>query len=198
MPAKKVAQKKGGQAGKTRKWMPPAFSSSDNEDSPSLQDLAEKIAALEKAKVRKHSAEVNSEATPSKNTRAAARKRELRVLYSWLAQLQELDEEDNVQLVMGGDHLLQATKAKIWRGEYVDMFTLLFRDVELKASMWDDPRELEKIKRMQIDKNFDNWLSAYTIYMGWYYRLIQTVGHCLLNTWTSFTKPTRNTLGPGG
>ncbi|KAL8212509.1 UNVERIFIED_CONTAM: hypothetical protein K2H54_049418 [Gekko kuhli] len=46
------------------------------------------------------------------------------------------------------------------------MFTLLIKDVELKASVRDDPRELEKIKRMQIDKNFDNWLSAYTIYMG--------------------------------
>ncbi|KAL8178356.1 UNVERIFIED_CONTAM: hypothetical protein K2H54_043003 [Gekko kuhli] len=39
------------------------------------------------------------------------------------------------------------------------------RDVEVKASVRDDPRELEKIKQMQIDKNF-NWLSAYTIYMG--------------------------------
>ncbi|KAL8221088.1 UNVERIFIED_CONTAM: hypothetical protein K2H54_058770 [Gekko kuhli] len=65
-----------------------------------------------------------------------------------------------------GDNLLQAIKTKIWRGEYVDMFTLLFRDVELKANMRDDPWELEKIKRMQIDKNFDNWLSAYTVYMG--------------------------------
>ncbi|KAL8221675.1 UNVERIFIED_CONTAM: hypothetical protein K2H54_074308 [Gekko kuhli] len=46
------------------------------------------------------------------------------------------------------------------------MFMLLFRDVEVKVSVRDDPRELEKIKLMQIDKNFDNWLSAYTIYMG--------------------------------
>ncbi|KAL8185445.1 UNVERIFIED_CONTAM: hypothetical protein K2H54_051914 [Gekko kuhli] len=46
------------------------------------------------------------------------------------------------------------------------MFTLLFRDVEVKASVRDDPREFEKIQQMQIDKNFDNWLSAYTIYMG--------------------------------
>ncbi|KAL8172641.1 UNVERIFIED_CONTAM: hypothetical protein K2H54_004611 [Gekko kuhli] len=46
------------------------------------------------------------------------------------------------------------------------MFTLLLRDVEVKAHVRDDPRELEKIKWMQIDKNFDNWLSAYTIYMA--------------------------------
>ncbi|KAL8221296.1 UNVERIFIED_CONTAM: hypothetical protein K2H54_064274 [Gekko kuhli] len=65
-----------------------------------------------------------------------------------------------------GDHLLQAKEAKIWRGEYVEMFTLLFRDVEVKASVRDDPRELEKIRHKQVDKNFDNWLSAYTIYMG--------------------------------
>ncbi|KAL8172838.1 UNVERIFIED_CONTAM: hypothetical protein K2H54_027035 [Gekko kuhli] len=39
-------------------------------------------------------------------------------------------------------------------------------DAEVKASMRDDPRELEKIKWMQIDKNFDNWLTACTLYMG--------------------------------
>ncbi|KAL8169323.1 UNVERIFIED_CONTAM: hypothetical protein K2H54_045292 [Gekko kuhli] len=32
----------------------------------------------------------------------------------------------------------------------------LERDVEMKSSVKDDPRGLEKIKRMQIDKNFDN------------------------------------------
>ncbi|KAL8211665.1 UNVERIFIED_CONTAM: hypothetical protein K2H54_006337 [Gekko kuhli] len=46
------------------------------------------------------------------------------------------------------------------------MFTLLFRDVEVKTNVRDDPRELEKIRQMQIDNNFDNWLSAYTIYMA--------------------------------
>lgn len=65
-----------------------------------------------------------------------------------------------------GDHLLPSTKVKIWRGEYIDLFTLLFRDVEVKPGAKDDPRELEKIKRQQVDKNFDNWLTAYTIYMG--------------------------------
>ncbi|KAL8221083.1 UNVERIFIED_CONTAM: hypothetical protein K2H54_058578 [Gekko kuhli] len=103
MPAKKVAQKKGGRAGATPKCVPPALFSSDEENGPSLQDLAEKIAALEKAKARKHSAEVNSEATPAKQTRAAARKRELWALYTRLAQLQDSDEEDNVQEVMGGE-----------------------------------------------------------------------------------------------
>ncbi|KAL8186528.1 UNVERIFIED_CONTAM: hypothetical protein K2H54_073513, partial [Gekko kuhli] len=107
MPAKKVAQKKGGRAGATPKRVPPALSSSDEETGPSLQDLAEKIAALEKAKARKRSAEVNrevnGEATPAKQTRAAARKRELRALYARLAQLQDSDEEDNVQEVTGGE-----------------------------------------------------------------------------------------------
>ncbi|KAL8185283.1 UNVERIFIED_CONTAM: hypothetical protein K2H54_044818 [Gekko kuhli] len=57
MLAKKVAQKKVGRAGKTPKWVPPALSSSDDEGGPSLQELAEKITALEKAKARKRSAE---------------------------------------------------------------------------------------------------------------------------------------------
>lgn len=65
-----------------------------------------------------------------------------------------------------GNHLLPATKIKIWHGEYVDIFTLLFRDVELKPGAKDDPRELEKIKWQQVDKNFTNLLSAYNIYMG--------------------------------
>ncbi|KAL8190677.1 UNVERIFIED_CONTAM: hypothetical protein K2H54_058894, partial [Gekko kuhli] len=103
MPAKKVAQKKGGRAGATPKRVPPALSSSDEDTGPSLQDLAEKIAALEKAKARKRSAEVNREATPAKQTRATARKRELRALYARLAQLQDSDEEDNVREVTGGE-----------------------------------------------------------------------------------------------
>lgn len=44
------------------------------------------------------------------------------------------------------------------------MFTLLFWEVKERSK--DDPRELGRIKHMQIKKNFDNWLSTYTIYMG--------------------------------
>ncbi|KAL8190630.1 UNVERIFIED_CONTAM: hypothetical protein K2H54_056824 [Gekko kuhli] len=64
MPAKKVSQKKGG--------------------GPSLQDLANKIAALERAKASKSKrdgAVASSAAATSKRTRASARKQELWALY---------------------------------------------------------------------------------------------------------------------
>ncbi|KAL8172610.1 UNVERIFIED_CONTAM: hypothetical protein K2H54_002906 [Gekko kuhli] len=181
-----------GWAKATPKRVLPAISSSEEEGGPSLQDLAAKIAALEWAKATKHKrdevATPMAAATP-KRTRAAAHKQELRALYAQLAQLHESDDDGDDQqawveettqssMVMDlphvymacsqplGDHLLRATKAKIGRGEYAEMFTLLFRDVEVKASIRDDPRELEKIWYMQVDKNFDNWLLAYTIYMG--------------------------------
>lgn len=48
----------------------------------------------------------------------------------------------------------------------MDIFSLLFQDVELKRGAKDDPREMEKIRRQQVDKNFANWLSAYTVYIG--------------------------------
>lgn len=65
-----------------------------------------------------------------------------------------------------GDHLLPSTKIKIWRGNYINIFMLLFRDVEIQPGAKDNPRELEKIKRQHVDKNFANWLLVYTIYMG--------------------------------
>ncbi|KAL8220171.1 UNVERIFIED_CONTAM: hypothetical protein K2H54_039973 [Gekko kuhli] len=68
---------------------------------PSPQDLAAKIAALERAKATKYkrdnAATLTATTTP-KRTRAAACKQELRALYARLAQLQESDDdEDNEQ-----------------------------------------------------------------------------------------------------
>lgn len=57
------------------------------------------------------------------------------------------------------------TKSKIWHGEYMDLFTLLFWDMEVKEEAKDEPRKLEKIKCRQVDKNYANWLSTCTIYM---------------------------------
>ncbi|KAL8185422.1 UNVERIFIED_CONTAM: hypothetical protein K2H54_051196 [Gekko kuhli] len=125
---------------------------------PCLQDLAAKIAALERAKATKHKRDkvvTPMVATAPRHTRATARKQEFQALYAQLAQLHESDEDD-------GETSKHTMKAKIWWEEYVEMFTLLFRDVEVKASV----KELEKIQRMQVDKNFDNWLSVYTVYMG--------------------------------
>lgn len=56
------------------------------------------------------------------------------------------------------NHLLPSMKVKIWHGEYVDIFTLLFRDLEMKPGMKDDPQEHEKIICQQVDKNFADWL----------------------------------------
>lgn len=61
---------------------------------------------------------------------------------------------------------MPATKIKIWRGKYTDLFTLLLCDVEVKEGAKNDSKELERIKHRQVDKNFTNWLLTYTLYMG--------------------------------
>ncbi|KAL8221660.1 UNVERIFIED_CONTAM: hypothetical protein K2H54_073878 [Gekko kuhli] len=53
MAAKKAPQKKGGPAGKAPRQVPPTILSTEDEGGPSLQDLAAKIEALERAKVVK-------------------------------------------------------------------------------------------------------------------------------------------------
>ncbi|XP_054843457.1 uncharacterized protein LOC129335043 [Eublepharis macularius] len=65
-----------------------------------------------------------------------------------------------------GDHLTQATREKILRGEYVDIFTLLFRELEKKDKEDLDERDKEKLKRRKVDRNWHNWLPGMFIYAG--------------------------------
>ncbi|XP_053105449.1 uncharacterized protein LOC128324664 isoform X3 [Hemicordylus capensis] len=65
-----------------------------------------------------------------------------------------------------GDHLLLATKEKIWRNEYVDMFSLLFRETEPREGEKGDRRDRERIRYKTVDRNWSNWLAGYMVYMG--------------------------------
>lgn len=55
-----------------------------------------------------------------------------------------------------GFYLHPATKEKIWRGEFVDVFSLLFRV---------EPME-EQDQHPKVERNFDNWLSGFLIYVS--------------------------------
>lgn len=65
-----------------------------------------------------------------------------------------------------GEHLLQATRDKILRGEYVDVFSLLYREVEKKDKDLLEDREKEALKHRKIDWNWTNWLSGFLVYAG--------------------------------
>ncbi|XP_061486363.1 uncharacterized protein LOC133386672 isoform X1 [Rhineura floridana] len=65
-----------------------------------------------------------------------------------------------------GDHLLLGTKEKIWRGEYIDLFTLLFCETEVKLKDGQEVKEREAAITRKVDRVWPNWLNAYTIYMG--------------------------------
>ncbi|XP_053112579.1 formin-F-like isoform X2 [Hemicordylus capensis] len=65
-----------------------------------------------------------------------------------------------------GDHLLPSTKEKILKGEYVDIFSLLFREPEVKHKEGESCKEHEATKRKPVEKTWNNWLSGFTIYMG--------------------------------
>ncbi|KAL8187741.1 UNVERIFIED_CONTAM: hypothetical protein K2H54_055096 [Gekko kuhli] len=66
--------------------------------------------------------------------------------YNPTADLSQIYMERSLPL---GDHLLQDTKAKIWQGEYVEMFTLLFRDVEVVLQAYPD-RGLALVKYQNL------------------------------------------------
>ncbi|XP_053167389.1 uncharacterized protein LOC128351680 isoform X3 [Hemicordylus capensis] len=65
-----------------------------------------------------------------------------------------------------GGHLLPSTKEKILKGEYVDIFSLLFREPEVKHKEGESCKEHEATKRKPVEKTWNNWLSGFTIYMG--------------------------------
>lgn len=57
----------------------------------------------------------------------------------------------NIALPLG-DPLLLATKEKILRGEFVDLFSLLYRNLEKKDKGQLDDRENKILKRRKIDR----------------------------------------------
>lgn len=65
-----------------------------------------------------------------------------------------------------GDHLLSATKEKILRGEFVDIFSLLFRELEKKDKGDLDEKDNEKRKNRKVDRTWANWLPGFFIYAG--------------------------------
>lgn len=65
-----------------------------------------------------------------------------------------------------GDHLLPATRDKICRGEFVDLFSLLFRELEKKDKDELDDKDKEKIKKRTVDRTWANWLPGFLIFAG--------------------------------
>lgn len=65
-----------------------------------------------------------------------------------------------------GEHLTLATRDRILRGEYVDVFSLLFCELEKKDKEDMDDRLKERIKRRNIDRTYANWYPGFLIYAG--------------------------------
>lgn len=65
-----------------------------------------------------------------------------------------------------GDHLSLALRDKILWGEYVDVFSLLYREVERNDKNLMDDRKKEVLKRRPVDRTWSNWLTGFLIYMG--------------------------------
>lgn len=62
------------------------------------------------------------------------------------------------------DHLLQSKWEKILQGEYVDLFSLLYREVEKKDKDLLADRKKEILRKRKIEPNWTNWLSGYLVY----------------------------------
>lgn len=70
-----------------------------------------------------------------------------------------------------GKHLTVTTRDRILRGEYMDVFSLLFRDLRRKDKDDLDDCLKEQIKRRMIDQTYPNWYPGFLIYVGfivWY------------------------------
>lgn len=70
----------------------------------------------------------------------------------------------SIALLLGG-HLVLSEKEKIWRGKYVDVFSLLHTEPEPVLQVRDVQKDQEQLKKCKIDRNFTNWLYEYSIYM---------------------------------
>lgn len=65
-----------------------------------------------------------------------------------------------------GSHLSASTSDEIWRGKFVDLFSLLFRERNPKLWVAGFPmaREHEQYRHPKGGRTQDSWLSGYTIY----------------------------------
>lgn len=69
----------------------------------------------------------------------------------------------DIALPLGG-HLALSIKEKIWRGEFVDIFSLLQVEPEPVQRIGEPLRDQEVVRQRKIDKNWTNWLNGYFIY----------------------------------
>ena len=65
-----------------------------------------------------------------------------------------------------GYHLHPSTKEKIWKGEYIDIFSLLFREEEQKDKDKDKDKEQERIRKKKVERTWANWLAGFLIFIG--------------------------------
>lgn len=63
-----------------------------------------------------------------------------------------------------GRHLALSVKEKIWKGEFVYLFSLLQTEPEPVPRPGDPIRDSETMRRRKIDKNWTNWLNSLVIY----------------------------------
>lgn len=65
-----------------------------------------------------------------------------------------------------GEHLLPATRDKILKREYMDLFSPLYREMEKEDKDLLDDRENEILKHRKVDRTWTNWLARFLIYAG--------------------------------
>lgn len=102
---------------------------------------------------------------------------------------------DDVALPLG-DHLLASTKEKILSGEFVDIFSLLFRELEKKDKEDLDEKDKEKLKKQKVDRTWANWLPGFFIYAGvisqaqpWHGASLWQYVDIIYKAYTGFTGP---------
>lgn len=69
----------------------------------------------------------------------------------------------SIAIPLGG-HLALSIKEKIWRGEFIAVFSLLHAEPDPIPRVGDPIKNQETIRKQKIDKNFTNWLYGYVIY----------------------------------
>ena len=65
-----------------------------------------------------------------------------------------------------GAHLTSGMKERIWRGEYVEMFKLLHREIRAKEGSKEE--EYELAKRPKVPVTIENWTAAFLTYASVY------------------------------
>lgn len=63
-------------------------------------------------------------------------------------------------------HLLPITKEKILRGEFMNLFALLYREPVKKGKEEVEIRDKEILKKCKVEKTLANWLPGYLIHIG--------------------------------